>query len=761
MKKRIGRRTIHHILTIVFLIGALLFAVFRFQDVFGRVLQALEDLKNSVLYFVLFPFYLENLVEVTVLEIPEGMITMLPLTPDEFVAFWERFKDLLFSWANVERYFEWLADTLQPIAKTLLYLLLPTLAFALFIFLYYWKVDKKRKKSKKLKKKKKGEKAQERKNRINGERIPNEDLPDSAPLRWYKRRVEGRITAPIRRTVSGYARFFRRHKVYVWAMILIWAYNFNVLTVAIEAVAWIFYVAISIDYATILIQIAKLAIDLTVVGGFLPWWAWLIVGYKIFDWIRCAIGDKLLKYYIEKDEQFLARHPGALFVVGKQRSKKTSILTLLKRILERLFRKKAMEKFAIRDKQFPYFRWSTIEKCVKRCRESGVFKTLEDMTIFALQIKKAFEEKNEEMRKFRRHRLREYYGYDLDELVAYSKLYDLTYNNGTVEFTIWEAIERYTQLFYIYSQPTTLDISNYAIREDFTFKDHGFFPIFDGDLFRPAKESAKYTQYSHINNEDIFRPGKVFDEKTRYDEAVEYGIGVKQEFAKERKNRYSRKGKSDEVAANQENDLFELDTKMRGHVATIDFFDFWRWLFDDQRPDSLGADNKDLTTICRIKETSDARICLPFFAIEELIYYAVTKLRDGIKYFIRNRKEKETLLVHLLDKLYIPYFHHFDEVQARYGVHVAKLKTEDGGDGEILGEAEKLYIPVACTYNGVFATDNWRIFYRMKHRKAKRTLNGIKQYDGLYPSMEQFRGQRSYAVEDMNYAYGDKYKRGT
>ena len=767
MKKGIGERIIHHILTIVFLIGAVLFSIFRFQDVFWRTFQALIDLKNSLLYYVLFIFRLEDLVPVTVIEISQGMVTMLPLTPDEFLVFWDRFIERLFSWENFQAYFEWLMDELQPIAETLAYLLIPLVAFVAILFFYYAKVDKKQEKKaeekpKQKEKVKKSGKAPKRKPRENGKRAEREEeLLDSAPLQWWKRNLEGRISAPIRRAVREYHRFFWEHKLYYWAMILIWTYNLNILTILIEAVAWIFYVAMSIDYVTILIQIAKLAIDLTVVIGFFPWWAWLIIGYIVFDWIRCWLGDKLLLHYIEKDKEFLARHPGALFVVGKQRSKKTSILTTLKLILERQFREKAMEKFATRDKQFPYFRWRGIEETVERCRKNGKFKTLEDMTFFAFYVKRAFEEQNAQRKEFLCSRVLQMYGYDVEELIRYSKLYDLTYDNGTVEFTIWEAIERYSQLYFIYSQPTPLDISNYSIREDFMFKDHGFFPIFDGDPFRSAEESGKYSQYSHIYNGDVFRPGKVFDPKTRYDEAAEFGIGVMQEFAKERKNRYSRSGKANDKEANQDNDLFELDTKMRGHVATIDFFDFWRWLFDDQRPDSLGADNKDLTTICRIKETTDARICLPFFAIEELIYYAVTGVRDGVKYFIRNRKRKETLLVHLMDKLYIPYFHHFDEVQAHYGVHVAKLKTEDGGDGEILGEAEKIYIPVAFTYNGRFATDNWRIFYRMKHRKAKRTLNGIKQYDGIYPSMDEFRGQRSYAVEDMNYAYGDKYKRGS
>lgn len=773
MTKEKKQKIIHHVLTIAFLIVAVLFSIFRFEDVFKRTVQSLVDLKNSCLYFVLYPLHLEHLVEITVLQIPEHMITMLPLTPEEFVQFCERFWDIFVSWETVEEFFEYVGDVLRPLAETLLYLLLPMLSTFGVLWFIYSRVDvpeetQKAKKRKKKKDSKKAAKAQkeEAKERPNAKKKakkkkkgkPESAFPDSKALQRWKR-FEVKVLFKIRNAVVNYAAFFKSKKYYVVPMIVIWAYNLNGATIALEALAWLFYVSISIEYHTILIMLAKLAVDLTVVAGFLPWWAWVIVGYKVYDYIRRSIGDALLKHYIAKDEEFLIKHPGALFVVGKQRSKKTTILTLLKIIFERRFREIAKKKFAQRNKQFPFFRWSSIERTVRCCRENNTFKTFEDMTIFVLYLKNFFSAQNSIQGQNLRYAIKVKYGYDVQELVDYASRYSMLYDNDVVETSIFEAIERYAQLFFIYSQTSPLDISNFSIREDFTFKDHGFFPIFDGDLFRKSKDSKKNSQFSHRIKFDIFRPGKVFDPETRYDEAVEYGIGVLQEFAKDRKNRYTKAGKQNDLDVNQDNDLFELDTKMRGHVATIDFFDFWVWLFDDQRPGSLGADNKDLTTICRIKETSDAKIILPGFAIEELLFGWLDKLHDKLKYYIRNRKEKETLLVHFIDAIFNPFFKHFDKVSAHYGVHVAKLKVEDGGDGEILGEAEKLYIPVRVPYANRFATDNWRIFYRMKNRKAKRTLDKIEQYKSIYPTMEDFRAQQSYAVEDMNYAYGDKEER--
>ena len=348
----------------------------------------------------------------------------------------------------------------------------------------------------------------------------------------------------------------------------------------------------------------------------------------------------------------------------------------------------------------------------------------------------------------------------MNELFEYADSgYSMVYDNGTVKSSIFNTIEKYACLYMIYSQPTPLDTSNYAIREDFRFKDYGCFPIFDGDLFRSSKESEKYSQYSHIINFDPFRPGKAFDEKTRYDEAVEFGIGVVQEVAKERKNRYTQTGKKDDLVANQSNDLFELDTKMRGHVATIDNFDFWRWLFDDQRPDSLGADSKDLTTICQIKKTSDAKIVLPLFAIEELLYEIAQKIHDKIYDFIRNRKNSDTLLVYFMKMLFNPLFKLYDRVEARYSVYTSRIKTTDAMDKEVIGEAEKVYILSAMAYNDKFATDSCRTFYRRKHLHAKRSLNDRVQYKSLYPTRDEYRIQRSYFFEDMNETFDGENER--
>ena len=64
------------------------------------------------------------------------------------------------------------------------------------------------------------------------------------------------------------------------------------------------------------------------------------------------------------------------------------------------------------------------------------------------------------------------------------------------------------------------------------------------------------------------------------------------------------------------------------HMATVDNKTYFRPFYDDHRPDSAAADYKELTTLWRIKETSQSTNILPFFAIEELFGDILTKIYD-------------------------------------------------------------------------------------------------------------------------------------
>ena len=735
------KKRIYHGISVAFIMAALCFSVFRFQPVFWRVLSAFEDFGRSIGYFF------TDYVRPSITDIPASSTALLPLTWEEFKLCLDNYWHLLFDWKNFLRYVIFILDILLAISSVIGPILLTFACVALVIWIVYGIPDKLPKDEPKQ-----------------GETV--EQSRESKPYKWFMRRVAP-WARKARDFIKGYFGFLSPAETrwykhwYKNALVLIWLYNLNIVTIALEVAAFIFFFLKSWDFVSIYTLVVKALLDLTVALEFLPTIIEVVIGYKIFDWFRHRLGKKSRQNKVEKMLKFLADFAGALFVEGKQRSKKSSFLAFLKRLEERRFRKKALEKMNEREKQFPFFPWAILERTVDYCRDKQ-FIVLEDIEFFGGYVRRAFAERDDEYRfRGRNAYLKMEYGFDVMDVINYAKTYPTSYNTGTTVVSIFKAIESYMMLYLIYAHPSPLDIANYSIREDFKFKDYGFFRIFDGNLFRDPVKSQEYSQYSHNMNYDIFRPGKAFDEETRYDEAVEFGIGVQQEFSKERKNRYSRQqqSKMEDREATQDNDGFELDTKMRGHVATIDYFDFWRWFFDDQRANALGADNKDMATIITIKKSGDGKIVMPLFGIDELIYLMVSKIRDGFHYLTKNKKKGKTLLDYFVNKAHQPFFHHFDRVKNVYTVYPLKVKIMDGNDGEILDANRTVYIVGACTYNDIFATDSARVFYKEKHRKAKRSLNKIEQYEGLYPTRRNFKNQRSYWVEDMEAHYGDHSRR--
>lgn len=811
-KKRIDRKTkrkIRHVVTWALIIVSLLFSIFRFDVVFARTLQAGEDAGLSLVHFLLWYVDMHYAIPTPVKDVPQGMETLLPLTLEELEQLLDAWWSLFRQKENWDAFMRVVEQTLYDVALYLSQASIPIAFVALILFLSYRKVA---------------------------------TTPGETPaLERWKKHVRKKVFLLIKREAITFGKFVWRKKWYRRALIAIWTYNLNFLTIELEAAAFILYVVASQDYVNILVQIAKLAIDLLVVGGFFPVPVWCVIWYLIFDYIRRRIAKKRREKFYKKGEQFIEQHPGALFFVGRQRSKKTSIATMFKILYERYFRRKLKEHIAHRDKQFPFFNWQTVERCVEKCRKHRRFIVFQHVKQFTATLKKAvdgynkdkqvhyavsraveildrYDKKQDEgafvaefenlIAVYSRHKtLREFadelkavlahrhdesedgkkfdvfdemkkavaehgktdyryirkyikksYFFDMSVLEKYmDDEYPMEYNDGTKLVSIFDAIEKYAQLFFVYNQRTPLDISNYGIREDFKFEDVGNWPVFDGHPFRDPETSKKLSQFGHIINYDWFRPGKVFNEESRSETAIEYGIQMGDEWAKERKNKISRnagkkKDKEDDEP-NQDNDLYDMDNKVRTHVATIDNLTIWAGLFTEQREGSLTADAKDLMTICRIKKTGDCKIMYPLFAGDEAIYYIATAIRDGIHYFLRFYKRAQTFFDYITNVLFQPIFRHYDRIKNQFGYHVVEVKTTDGGDEEVLKDREKIYLLLALVYNDKYATDCERSFYELKHRHAKYSLNDTPQYQSAYPSIADYESQESYHAKDMMSAY--------
>ena len=144
---------------------------------------------------------------------------------------------------------------------------------------------------------------------------------------------------------------------------------------------------------------------------------------------------------------------------------------------------------------------------------------------------------------------------------------------------------------------------------------------------------------------------------------------------------------SKSAECNQLNDLYEMEIKMHGHVATIDNDTYFQPVLDDQREGSLSGENADLCDKILVKRVSDAAIVLPFFEVEETLYLIV---RGAFERFYQNQRYlrgDNTLFMYLFKKLYGVLRNHYLRVFNQFSVYKATIRVENGMTKEVLEKA--------------------------------------------------------------------------
>ena len=152
---------------------------------------------------------------------------------------------------------------------------------------------------------------------------------------------------------------------------------------------------------------------------------------------------------------------------------------------------------------------------------------------------------------------------------------------------------------------SSLIISNYSIRTDSILSDIGNFPAWDTDFFkRDSRLLDSFFRHAHILDFDSLRLGKKVLAYNPRKDSFEFGVVVITEVGKERGNSIENaEKKKKDVGANQKNDLFNSWLKMVRHSATVDNYPFVKVLTDEQRPESWGADARDLCDIVHMRES--------------------------------------------------------------------------------------------------------------------------------------------------------------
>lgn len=704
VKEFFRRIDYRHYLAIAVTLGFVACSVLLFPSAFGRMIDGLRDLGLSVAYYFCELFQIPYSFTVTVNDVPSFTMpswSPLPATWEAFQQSWTQYWQL---WATKENFLGYLS-MLGMGAYKFSMVCIVLLPFVLaFVFMMRWYLQK-----------------------------PNNDYDrDSRPLRIWKT-VMKHTYVPAKKWLRAFWSFLRDKKyLIVWAVI--WAFSFNGFTIVLEALAYYFYFLFSFDFANLYRQIYKLFLDLAPMLLFVPLWAWAGIALLAVGLFRRRVARMRLTHLERRNRGFINGRPIVSMVVGTMGKGKTTMLTDMCLSAEVMFRDKAFELLLGNDLKFPNFPWI--------CFENELRAVIAHHVIYNLATCRAFVQKKR--KRFEKHgnAAWQLYGYDLER-------YGGTYDDALKIVSLWDVLETYAQLYFIYVMESSLLISNYSIRTDLILEDLGNFPIWNSDFFgRDSRRLEAYSRHAHIIDYDMLRIGRTVVGDNKYRNAFEFGVVAITEIGKERRNMFElkeTKKKDDEV--NQKNDGFNDCLKMARHRAVVDNFVFLKIIADEQRPSSLGADARELFDVIHIRDKSDDALAMPFFSFEELLYHWLYGKFEAVYSKYRFLRGDNTLVMYLLKNITAAFRHYYERIYNRYGYNCMTVEIEDGSLEGVFTK-NKYYLMWKKIRSMRFATDSTAAFFEERALRSSVGLNDVAVYDGVRATWAELSRQGSFMIGD-------------
>ena len=710
-----------HIICILITLGFVALGIFRFFGCIGRIIESVRDCGLSIAYYFCEIFEIPHHITPTVNELPKipffdfpsqtpdvptvPAVPSVPIPPDN----WEKFKINWSAywrlWATKENFFGYLSavgNVLYIFSKVIV-IIIP---FILLVWLLLRCILK----------------------------TQNNDYDkDSKPLTIFKR-ITAHTYTPIKTWLIGFVGFIKEHKNYYVTWLCLWALYFNAFAILIEFIAYYLYFVVSFDFLNLYRQVYKLFIDLSAAFTFIPLWAWGVVGLVALDKFRKNIAYGVMNHFERRNRGFINARPIVSMICGTMGKKKTTVLTDMALSQEAMLRDKAFEKILENDLKFPNFPWINLENELKRAMEYHEVYNLATVRKFVVKKRLRWQKTQTRERLF---------NYDYER-------YGLEYDDKLKVVNVWEVIEIYAQLYFIYVIQSSLLISNYSVRVDGILSDSGNFPLWNADFFKSdSRLIDSYSRHAHILDFDSLRLGKKVIEDNPNANNFEFGIVLVTEIGKERGNNLelSDKKKKDETT-NQKNDMFDSWIRMVRHSATVDNYPFVKVVTDEQRPENWGANGRELCEIIRIKESGETRLAMPFFSLAELLYGWLYNKFAGLYYEYRYNRGDNTLLMYLLKGLTAKMRDYYTGIYNRFGYCVATVDVESGTlDGKT--EANKYYLMSKKIYSKRFSTDCFSDFFTVKALRSPVGINDLNEYATEKATFGELAMQNSYFINDL------------
>lgn len=685
-------------------IGFILLAVFVFKNSYIRLIHSFKDVGLSFAYYFceLFGFEYSFVPSVTVLD--DVYTSPLIDIPTSSESFGERFGYYFSSLWNLESLLSYLAKFLSFIANfsRWLLILLP------LVFIFWWLFK--------------------RYFVVNSESI---DDDESLPLHIYKKTV-----LPFHLFIKGVIKntkaYYDEHTIFKKLWIIIWLLNFNIVVIAIEFFAFYFYFILSFNVGNLYIQLYKLLLDLKVI----PLFIYLIGFAYLLSYLRKKYAYMKLNHYEMRNRGFLNSLGLVVLITGVTGKGKTLLMTDLTLSQEMMYRDKAFEKIMNNDVKFPNFTFATYESELKRAIQYHQVYSLATAEIWILKKRYRFEKNQIDDKIF---------GYEFNRYGLYH------YDGLTMEY-IFDMLEKYTKLFFIYTIESSLVLSNYGIRVDNSLESANHFPMWNSNFFTKSYEESMYfSRHSHIIDFDMLRLGKKVVQDNPLSDSVEFGIYTITEFDKERGNQLTNQSfKADSEAANPKNDLTELCEKIHRHSATVDNYPFIRIFTDSQRAMSVMADNREIAEkIVNITDVGDDRNALFLFTFDEILYDFFLRRFEKYYYRYRYARSDNTLFMYFFHKICAFFIDRFNKKVNTFGYAIYSGSTDKSTlDGQ--GDTFKWYRLNKKIYADRYKSNCFKDYWNEKALRSPVGINDLQEYVSTQATIGELKLQHSYWIDKLN-----------
>ena len=695
-------RKLHIIVSAVVSAGIVALGAVVFRESWQRAWEAILDLLRSLGFYFCELFALQHTIVPTVTE--KSKIFLLEFrfadNASDFFSDAGAYFSLLFSGGNFRGFLAGLENGMLVFARVITVAVPTVLLLVLIIRMMY-----------------------HRPNRNHGR--------DTLPLRLFRGAMR-HTYVPLKRWMLSFRDFLRSHG-WLWKLwLFVFFVHLNLVSIVIAFFAFYFYFAVSFDVPSVFVQVYKLVADLQVFFRTVPLWVFALLVYPVFCRRREKIALGRLRHFEARNCGFINELPIVSMAVGSMGKKKTTLITDMALSQEVMFRQRALEILQNNDMKFPYFPWMLFEDELRRCMEYGTVYNLASVKAWVALKRSRFA---------RHHNIHwQLYGYELER-------YGDTFDDALKVNGLFDVLETYALGYFIYVMESSLIVANYSIRTDNALIDRGNFPLWDLGFF--PKNRREESRHAHILDFDVLRLGRKVMEHNPRAGSFEFGVVCVTEIGKERGNMLELKEmKKGAETANQKNDLFNSWLKMCRHSATVDNFPFVKVFTDEQRPESWGADARELADIINISSCGKTRLALPFYALEEMVTEWMAERFLSLYTDLRFLRGDNTLLVYLLKGVTAWLWRRNLRVYNRFGYCVLRLEKERGTlDGRF--SRKKYFLMNTKIYAQRFSTDCFSDYFNDMAKKSKSGLQDYLEYMTERATVEELKKQNSYFINTL------------